>query len=122
MLTVRQSSTAQSRVQGGEPWRIFWAGAPPFSLEEKMGGAYTLPQPRLMFGRETLISDDGQTWHFDDACLFYVVNLKGALFIPSQSCSCVASQLPRRGSLSFRLRAGDRRDWMENLSPLRHLR
>ena len=67
--TIRQSSTAQSQVQGGEPWRIFWAGAPPFSLVEKMGGAYTFPQPRLMFGRQTLISNEGQAQHRDDANL-----------------------------------------------------
>ena len=69
MLTVRHSSSAHSQVQGGEPWRIFWAGAPPFSLEEKMGGAYTLPQPLLMLWRKTVISDDGQTPPLDDANL-----------------------------------------------------
>ena len=42
MLTVRRNSSAYSQVQGGEPWRIFWAGAPPFSLEEKMGGCVHL--------------------------------------------------------------------------------
>ena len=69
MLTVRRNCSADHQVQGGEPWRIFWAGAPPFSLEETMGGAYTLPRPRLLFGQERLISDDGQTLPLDDAQL-----------------------------------------------------
>ena len=69
MLTVRRNYSADHQVQGGEPWRIFWAGAPPFSLVEKIGGAYTFPQPRLMFGRQTLISNEGQAQHRDDANL-----------------------------------------------------
>ena len=73
MLTVRRSSSAHIRVQGGEPWRIFWASAPPFSLEEKMGGAYTFPRPRLMFGRKALISDEGQTLPLDVAALYPVI-------------------------------------------------
>ena len=84
MLAIRQNSSAQSQVQGGKPWRIFWAGAPPFSLEEKMGGAYTYPQPRLLFGRKALISDDGQTRHADDA------NLKDALSPLSQPAAATA--------------------------------
>ena len=52
MPTVTQSLSAQSQVQGGEPWRIFWAGAPPFSLEEKMGVRTPIRSRDLCSGRK----------------------------------------------------------------------